>query len=221
MGKHRFSRLLALCLALVMVLGSAFSVNAATTKSPTKGKSATVTNKRVDGNISKKNFKVTFTGKNVQTYRIRYRTAGSKTWKVAKTNIKGTAKSATTKALKLKGLYDIQVQAKGTDGKWVTAKTISRRYMRTASKVKLSGQKKAIKVTWKKLSDVSGYQITYSTKKSMSGATTKSSGKKSSAKKLTGLKSGKTYYVQVRPYKIKNGKKYYGVYSQVKKVKVK
>ena len=220
MGKHRFSRLLALCLAVVMVLGSAFSVSAAT-KSPTKGKSATVTNKGADGNITKKTFKVSFTGKNVQTYRIRYRTAGSKTWKIAKTNIKGTAKSATTKALKLKGLYDLQVQAKGKDGKWVTAKTISRRYMRTASKVKVAAKKKAVKVSWKKLTGVSGYQIIYSTKKSMAGAKKVKSGKKSYAKTLKGLKSGKTYYVQVRPYKIKNGKKYYGVYSQVKKVKVK
>lgn len=219
MGKHRFSRLLALCLAVVMVLGSAFSVSAATTTSPTKGKSATVTNKGADGNITKKTFKVSFTGKNVQTYRIRYRVAGSKTWKTK--TVKGTAKSATTKKLKLKGLYDIQVQAKGTDGKWVTAKTISRRYMRTASKVKVAAKKKAAKVSWKKLTGISGYQITYSTKKSMSGAKTVKCSKKSTAKTLKGLKSGKTYYVYVRPYKIKNGKKYYGVYSQIKKVKVK
>ena len=39
--------------------------------------------------------------------------------------------------------------------------------------------------------------------------------------KVFSASSGKTYYIKVRAYKTVNGKKYYGNWSTVKKVKVK
>ncbi len=40
-------------------------------------------------------------------------------------------------------------------------------------------------------------------------------------KTITGLKKGKTYYVRVRAYQKADGRKYYGNWSKVKKVKIK
>ena len=218
MGNHRFCRLLALCLAAVMVLGSSFAVSAAN-PSNTKGTAATVTNKGTDGNYGKKSIKVKFKGNNVTEYQIRYRLAGGK-WKTI--TVAKSAKSKVISKLKDKGLYEIQVKAKGTNKKWSTAKVVSRRYMNTAKGVKVKAKKKAAGVYWTKIKGVSGYHIRYSLKKDMSsGVKTVKSGKSTHAKTLKNLKSGKTYYVQVRPYVIKNGKTYYGIYSTVKKIKVK
>ena len=41
------------------------------------------------------------------------------------------------------------------------------------------------------------------------------------SKTITGLKKGKTYYFRVRAYKKENGKKYYGSWSNVKKITIK
>ena len=71
-------------------------------------------------------------------------------------------------------------------------------------------------------SRITGYQIQYSTsKKFTSPKSTTVSGYSKTSKKITGLKSKKTYYVRVRTYKTVNGKKIYGSYSSVKSVKVK
>lgn len=92
---------------------------------------------------------------------------------------------------------------------------------------KVTGAKKAVTVKWKKQkAQADGYQIKYSTKKSMKSAKTKFvKGAKKTSVKLTKLKSGKKYYVQMRTYKnVKvNGKtvKYYSGWSTAKAVRVK
>lgn len=68
---------------------------------------------------------------------------------------------------------------------------------------------------------VSGYQIKCSRNKNMSGAKTVTAGKSTTSKKITGLKSGTKYYVQVRAYKNVNGKKLYSAWSAKKTVKTK
>ncbi len=79
-----------------------------------------------------------------------------------------------------------------------------------------SGKKLA--VTIKKQSGVTGYQIRYATKSSMSGAKKKIV--TSTAVTLKGL-SPKTYYVQVRAYKEDSkGKKYYGKWSDKKSISI-
>ncbi len=94
------------------------------------------------------------------------------------------------------------------------------------SKVTLSKVAKAakgkIKVTYKKATTVSGYQIYLSTSKNFTSKTTKKvtvSGASKLTKTVTGLKAGKTYYVKVRAYKTVNGQKVYGVFSTTKKAK--
>ena len=65
-----------------------------------------------------------------------------------------------------------------------------------------------------------GYQVRYSTKSSMAGAKSiKVKGYKNTVKKITKLKAKKKYYVQVRVYKVKNGKTYYSKWSAKKWVK--
>ena len=80
----------------------------------------------------------------------------------------------------------------------------------------------ALKVTWKKAAVASGYQVTVATNSGFTKNVKKVtvSGRSTVSKKVTGLKAGKTYYVKVRAYKTVNGKKIYGLYSTVKKVKL-
>ncbi len=87
---------------------------------------------------------------------------------------------------------------------------------------KLAKAKKAFTVKWKKKSGVAGYQIRYSLKSSMKGSkavTVKSA--KTTAKKVGKLKKKKKYYVQVRTYKVVNGKAYWSGWSTKKSVKTK
>lgn len=83
--------------------------------------------------------------------------------------------------------------------------------------------KKSVKVTWKKVKGIKGYQIQYSTnkkfKKGNKTITVKS--KKSTSATIKKLKSKKKYYVRMRTYKIVNGKKVYSAWSKAKSVKVK
>ena len=83
--------------------------------------------------------------------------------------------------------------------------------------------KKSIKVTWKKVKGIKGYQIQYSTnkkfKKGNKTITVKSA--KSTSATIKKLKSKKKYYVRMRTYKIVNGKKVYSAWSKAKSVKVK
>lgn len=71
----------------------------------------------------------------------------------------------------------------------------------------LTSAKQKLTVKWKKSkeriagSNIDGYKIRYSTKSSMKGAEiVKATGFSAFSKKITGLKSGKKYYVQVAPY---------------------
>lgn len=79
-----------------------------------------------------------------------------------------------------------------------------------------------ITVTWKKGSNITGYQVAYSLDKAFSDQTLKTvkgSGKTSLT--LKNLNSRKTYYVRVRTYKTVSGKKYYSAWSASKYVKTK
>lgn len=80
---------------------------------------------------------------------------------------------------------------------------------------------KAIKVSYKKASGASGYQITYATNKSFKNAKSVSVSSKKTSAVIKNLKKGRNYYVKVRSYKKIGGKKYYSVYSKVKTVKTK
>lgn len=118
------------------------------------------------------------------------------------------------------GKATVTVTAKG-DCAGLRSKTATFKIIPAKASIsKLKNGKKSFKVTIKsqKSAGVSGYQISYSLKKNKkfkSTTTTKTS------KTVKKLKSKKTYYVKVRAYKKIDGKKYYGAYSKIKKIKTK
>ena len=76
-----------------------------------------------------------------------------------------------------------------------------------------------VKVIWKKVIGSSGYQVQYSLNKKMRAAKLKNC--KAASLTIKKLKKKKAYYVRVRAYKRVNGRKVYGKWSGVKKVKIK
>lgn len=101
-------------------------------------------------------------------------------------------------------------------GFWLTINTAT--YTKTPvlkSVTNKAGKKIAVK--YSKVAKANGYAIEYSTSKKFTKKTTVTSKKASiTLKKL----KKKTYYVRVRAYRLIDGKKYYGNWSSVKKVKV-
>lgn len=81
--------------------------------------------------------------------------------------------------------------------------------------------KRSIKININKSGIANGYQIRYSTKKSMKGSKKKEAD--GNAYTIQKLKKGKTYYVQARMYQIDSasGEKIYGAWSKAKSVKIK
>jgi hypothetical protein len=114
-------------------------------------------------------------------------------------------------------------------GKQVTTEEQSVKTPKKTSIAKLSSpKKKQIKVTWKKKTDVNGYQLQVSTSSKFKKSVTKSytiKSKKTTSKLIKSLKSKKKYYVRVRTYKTAtvNGKKItkYSAWSAKKSIKVK
>lgn len=86
----------------------------------------------------------------------------------------------------------------------------------------LHGKKRAVTVKYKKVKDVSGYQIYRAA--SRNGKYSKVVSRTQKYKGTytdTGLKSGKTYYYKIRTYKTVSGKKIYSGFSTAKKIKTK
>lgn len=96
----------------------------------------------------------------------------------------------------------------------------------TVSKTKLTKLvrgKKKMTVKWKKVSEVTGYQIQYSLKKGFeSGNRTKAvRGAQKTSVTVAKLKQKKVYYVRIRAYKKVGTKTCYSGWSAAKSVKVK
>ncbi|MEY8460037.1 BspA family leucine-rich repeat surface protein [Eggerthellaceae bacterium 24-137] len=133
------------------------------------------------------------------------------------------------KAAKNVGSYKVTVTGKGP---YTGMKTATFKINPKGTSVKkLKAAKRGFTATWKKpsktaLKQTTGYQVRYSLKKSMKGAKSKTvkatstAGKKCTLK-VTKLKGGKKYYVQVRTYKKVGAKTYYSNWSKAKAVKTK
>lgn len=90
--------------------------------------------------------------------------------------------------------------------------------MKKVTKVKYKKKRKMVRLTWKKVSKASGYQIQIAKNKAFSKKRKKSDVPITSS--LIFVKTKGKYYVRVRAYGYQNGKKVYGKWSAVKKVKV-
>ena len=179
---------------------------------------------KTTANIKKKQMTVKYPVEDaVDNYRIQYRLAGKSKW----TN----AWSAGTDTYVIKGLkkaslceFRIAGYVKQADGSWARGKwsKSAYRYMGTVSlKAVKSNKKKQLTVTWAKDAKSTGYQIQYSLKSNMKSAKTVTvNGKAKTKATIRGLKSGKKYYVKVRPIKKASGKTYIGSLSKVKPAKI-
>lgn len=89
------------------------------------------------------------------------------------------------------------------------------------TRIKKNTKKKKLTVKWKKAKGVKGYRLIYGTTRGLHKKTKKKITKRNSLT-IRGLKPGKTYYFKVCCYsKDSKGKKVFGKYSKVKKVKIK
>ena len=79
---------------------------------------------------------------------------------------------------------------------------------------------KKIILQWKKITNVSGYQIQYAENQKFKKAKSKWAKKKSSTYQIK-MQKKRTYYIRIRAYKISGKAKIYGKWSNVKKIKVK
>ena len=98
----------------------------------------------------------------------------------------------------------------------ITVKYISSKPSK-AKKPTVSSKNKKLYITCKTMAGVDGYRIRYSTNKSMK----KAEGAFGRQLIVSGLKKGKKYYVQVCAYKVSNGKRVYGAWSDTVTVKIK
>ena len=137
---------------------------------------------------------------------------GSKTLK------SGTDYTVSFSSNKAVGTATVRITGKGayTGTAKATFKILPKK---TTLKTATSPKTKQLKVTYTKVADVTGYQITYSTDKNFKTKASKNSAKLT--KTISGLTKGMTYYVKVRTYRTVGGTKYYSGYSAVKAVKIK
>ena len=119
------------------------------------------------------------------------------------------------------GKYKVTVKMKGNYSGTKTLYFTINPAKTTVSK--LTAGKKSIKVNiTKKSSQVTGYEVQYSTAKTFKSAKTKTiSSYKTTSTTLSKLSAKKTYYVRVRTYKTVNGTKYYSGWSSAKNIKTK
>lgn len=79
-------------------------------------------------------------------------------------------------------------------------------------------KKKNVLIKWNKIINVSGYQLQFSTTKRFKKVTNKTT--VNSSIKVKKLKKKKTYYFRVRAYKKMAGRKVYGKWSNIKKIRM-
>lgn len=89
-------------------------------------------------------------------------------------------------------------------------------------KVTIKKAKKSLKVSWKKVNGITGYQIQYAGNKKFKKAKTVTIKKaKTTSKTIKKLKAKKKYYVRIRTYIVVNGTKKYSDWSKKKSQKTK
>lgn len=130
-----------------------------------------------------------------------------------------------------KGMVTIPKKFEGTATVTITAKATGN-YKKTTKKIKVivpkgitiaakSSEAGCAKITWKKVSSISGYEIRFSKNKAFSNAEVIDIGKKDSSCTISVLESGRAYYFSARSFVEKGGKRYYSKWNNTKKVIVK
>ena len=98
---------------------------------------------------------------------------------------------------------------------------IKRVYAAKSGIISCKAKGRSIVLKSKKVAKTTGYDYVYSRSSKFVNAKHKVvKGASNTVCKIRNLKKNKTYYVKVRPYKTKEGKRFYGAYSATQKVKV-
>ena len=85
---------------------------------------------------------------------------------------------------------------------------------------KLETRYKGLYIDWAQKGSATGYDVEYSVNANMNGAASRHlTANKPDTLTVSGLAGDKTYYVRVRSYTNRNGKVYYGAWSDVKSIK--
>ncbi len=152
------------------------------------------------------------------SYKLLYST-DKKKWKTV--TVKKT--SASVKNLKSACKYYFKIYAVGQDGQSSAGKTVSvcTKPSRASFTKVTSPKKYEARLQWKKLSRVSGYELSYTADSFSRGDSVKTVKVSGNKKTVKGLKSGKTYKFRIRAYKTVSSERLYGAYSKVKTVKIK
>lgn len=165
-----------------------------------------------------------YSNSKVNGYRVCVYDKKAKKYKVKKT-VKGT--TATITGLKASTSYQFgvipYVKKNNLTGKTASIKTVTAPKSTTITGKKKTGSRTSwytsyvtMKLSWKKSSGASGYDLLYSSSKNGYYYTWKS-GIRSTSCKVERTKGISTYF-KVRPYKTYNGTKYYGAASKAVKV---
>ena len=185
-----------------------------------KASSTTVTVKAADYKTTKITWKAIENADKYQVYRSTSKNSGYK--KISTT----TGKSLKNTGLKTgkKYYYKVRAYAKINDStvysKYSSVKAVKTSLAKVSS-IKLQTGNAKVTASWSKVKGASGYKLYRSTKKSSGFKCVKTIKSGSKVKYVNKkLKKGRNYYYKVRAYRTVDGKKVYGAYSSVKKVRV-
>lgn len=85
-----------------------------------------------------------------------------------------------------------------------------------------STKKGKAQLSWGKTEQTSGYEIQYSRKRTFRGKSVRTiKNAQTTRTTFSGLSSGKTYYMRIRTYTVKDDRYYYGKWSIIRKIKIK
>ena len=157
--------------------------------------------------------------KGAKTYQLQWRKAGAKKW----TTVSAKGKSKTVTGLKAGACYEFRVRGVNgkVRGKWSSA---SLRWLKGAAKAKAATGKSggSVKATWRAdKAATGGFKVFVYSKRGGKVVATKTVKAGATSATVKGLKSGKTYYVRVRPYRAQGGSTYYGAISGYRAAKAK
>ena len=146
-------------------------------------------------------------------YSINNVAAGDHIIKVASV-LNGQMSKGVEVGLRVENVRSTQATTTKPKNKPTTKVTVGRISIKSLKNVK----KKKIKLTAKKIKNINGYEIQYSTSSKFAKAKKKTTTKYSYT--ISKLQKKKKYFIRIRAYRIVSGKKYYGQWSATKKIKI-
>ena len=173
-------------------------------------KNFTITKRAMAGGTVSVASSVSFTGSNI-TPSVTVKAAG-------RTLTRGTDYTVSYSNNKNVGTASVYVYGKGN-----YSGTLSAKFDILPAKQqiqKLETRYKGFYIDWAQKGSATGYDVEYSVNANMNGAASRHlTANKPDTLTVSGLAGDKTYYVRVRSYTNRNGKVYYGAWSDVKSIK--